>query len=319
MKNETLKQIIIQIKKYGLVDVFKTTDNFKNWISTLDSKQINSFLSLNIEPKEVENFRSILIDRSLLSCQDYSRRVETIAKLKNGDGCWYLFDRICNPKFLKSKNFYKDIEMISKAETARYCLNALEEDVFINSPYHDEDLKLIVEAKDFATAKALAEVAKNINSIKSSYHQEDMLLISKADNELISSEYLKIGLKYLAINESSLKDKYHLQNMQILAEHTIASEELFCIMIDNEIIKGKNYRKEVEILKNVKSRMNARALYYYIANPHKKFVIDTRHFKDDPVLYRMLTNSPDISNEGLISGSNDPEYLNNLTKISNID
>ena len=104
MKNETLKQIIIQIKKYGLVDVFKTTDNFKNWISTLDSKQINSFLSLNIEPKEVENFRSILIDRSLLSCQDYSRRVETIAKLKNGDGCWYLFDRICNPKFLKSKN-----------------------------------------------------------------------------------------------------------------------------------------------------------------------------------------------------------------------
>ena len=48
MKNETLKQIIIQIKKYGLVDVFKTTDNFKNWISTLDSKQINSFLSLNI-------------------------------------------------------------------------------------------------------------------------------------------------------------------------------------------------------------------------------------------------------------------------------
>ena len=319
MKNETLKQIIIQIKKYGLVDVFKTTDNFKNWISTLDSKQINSFLSLNIEPKEVENFRSILIDRSLLSCQDYSRRVETIAKLKNGDGCWYLFDRICNPKFLKSKNFYKDIEMISKAETARYCLNALEEDVFINSPYHDEDLKLIVEAKDFATAKALAEVAKNINSIKSSYHQEDMLLISKADNELISSEYLKIGLKYLAINESSLKDKYHLQNMQILAEHTIASEELFCIMIDNEIIKGKNYRKEVEILKNVKSRMNARALYYYIANPHKKFVIDNRNFKDDPVLYRMLTNSPDISNEGLISGSNDPEYLNNLTKISNMD
>ena len=75
MKNETLKQIIIQIKKYGLVDVFKTIDNFKNWISTLDSKQINSFLSLNIEPKEVENFKSILINRNLLSCQDYSKKV----------------------------------------------------------------------------------------------------------------------------------------------------------------------------------------------------------------------------------------------------
>ena len=114
MKNETLKQIIIQIKKYGLVDVFKTIDNFKNWISTLDSKQINSFLSLNIEPKEVENFKSILINRNLLSCQDYSKRVEAIAKLKNGDECWYLFDKICNPKFLESKNFYEDIAMISK-------------------------------------------------------------------------------------------------------------------------------------------------------------------------------------------------------------
>lgn len=98
-----------------------------------------------------------------------------------------------------------------------------------------------------------------------------MLLISKADNELISSKCLEIVLEHLATNEDSLKDKYHLENMHILAEHTSANEELFYIMTDNKFIKGKNYRKEVEALKNAKSRTYAKALYYYIVNPIEKF------------------------------------------------
>ena len=84
MDNKTLKQIISQIKKYGLVDVFKTTDNFENWISSLNTKQIDNFLNLNIEPKEVANFKSILINNDLLNCQDYSKKVDAISKLKNG-------------------------------------------------------------------------------------------------------------------------------------------------------------------------------------------------------------------------------------------
>ena len=75
MDNKTLKQIISQIKKYGLVDVFKTTDIFENWISSLNTKQIDNFLNLNIEPKEVANFKSILINNDLLNCQDYSKKV----------------------------------------------------------------------------------------------------------------------------------------------------------------------------------------------------------------------------------------------------
>ena len=320
MNNETLKQIISQIKKYGLVNVFKTIGNFENWMSSINSKQIDNFLSLNIEPKEVENFRNILIDRNLLSCQDYSKKVEAISKLKNGDGCWHLFHRICNPKFLESRNFYKDIEMISKAETARYCLNALEENLFIDSPYHTEDLKLIVEAKDSYTAEALVGVAQNIFSINSPYHQEDMLLISKADNEHISSKCSEIGLEYLATNEESLNDKYHLENMHILAEHTNANKELFEIMTCKRIIQGKDYRKEVEILKNAKSRMNARALYYYIVNPREKFFHDAEYISSLPnELYDLLGKSPRIFDHNLMAGSNDLEYLNNLIKISNMD
>ena len=322
MNNEILKQIISQIKKYGLVNVFKTIGNFENWMSSINSKQIDNFLSLNIEPKEVENFRNILIDRNLLSCQDYSKKVEAISKLKNGDGCWHLFHRICNPKFLESRNFYKDIEMISKAETARYCLKAIQEDLFIDSPYHTEDLKLIVEAKDSYTAEALVDVAQSIFSINSPYHQKDMLLISKADNEHISSKCSEIGLEYLATNEESLNDKYHLENMQILAERITpnVNEELFEIMTYKRIIQGKDYRKEVEILKNAKNRMNARALYYYIVNPREKFFHDAEYISSlSKELYDLLGKSSRIFDHNLIAGSNDPEYLNNLIKISNMD
>lgn len=315
MNNETLKQIISQIKKYGLVNVFKTIGNFENWMSSINSKQIDNFLSLNIEPKEVENFRNILIDRNLLSCQDYSKKVEAISKLKNGDGCWHLFWRICSKKFLENKDFYKDIEMISKADTTRYCLKAIQEDLFIDSPYHNEDLNLIVEAKDSYIADALVGVAQNIFSINSPYHQKDMLLISKANHSVDN-------LVYLATNENSLKDKYHLENMQILAECITpnVNEELFEIMTYKRIIQGKDYRKEVEILKNAKNRMNARALYYYIVNPREKFFHDAEYISSLPKeLYDLLGKSSRIFDHNLIVGNNDPEYLNNLIKISNMD
>lgn len=190
MNNETLKQIISQIKKYDLVDEFKTANSFEYWISSINSKQIDNFINLNIDYQEVKNFKGILIDRNLLDCQDYQKRIEAITKLKNGDGCWHLFWRICSKKFLENKDFYKDIEMISKADTTRYCLKAIQEDLFIDSPYHNEDLNLIVEAKDSYIADALVGVAQNIFSINSPYHQKDMLLISKANHSVDNLVYL---------------------------------------------------------------------------------------------------------------------------------
>lgn len=315
MNNETLKQIISQIKKYELVDEFKTANSFEYWISSINSKQIDNFINLNIDFQEVKNFKSILIDRNLLDCQDYQKRIEAITKLKNGDGCYHLFWKICSKKFLESKDFYKDIEMISKADTTRYCLKAIQGDLFIDSSYHDEDLKLIVEAKDSYIADALVDVAQNIFSINSPYHQKDMLLISKANHSVDN-------LVYLATNENSLKDKYHLENMQILAECITpnVNEELFEIMTYKRIIQGKDYRKKVEILKNAKNRMNARALYYYIVNPREKFFHDAEYISSLPKeLYDLLGKSSRIFDHNLIAGSNDPEYLNNLIKISNMD
>ena len=325
MKNETLKQIIEQIKKYELTETFSDVEEFKKWASKLNSTQVNNFLSLDIDLEEIRELRHLLINCDLLSCQDYKKKVAAISTLKNGDGCWHLFDAICKPNFLKSKNFYKDIEMLSKADTARYGLWILGEDTFINSPYHDEDLKLLVETHntreedplDFVVSDAIATVACNIDSIKSPHHRADMKLIATAGSDCLqmSHSYSEYSLNNLAVNKVSLADKYHLENMQILATNPIASEFLYIIMTDHNFVKGKNYRKEVEALANAKSKATARALYYYIVNPKRKYLSDMDFLRD----CKYDIEDAHISDRNSVAGSNDPNYLKNLIKINEID
>ena len=325
MKNETLKQIIEQIKKYELTETFSDVEEFKKWASKLNSTQVNNFLSLDIDLEEIRELRHLLINCDLLSCQDYKKKVAAISTLKNGDGCWHLFDAICKPNFLKSKNFYKDIEMLSKADTARYGLWILGEDTFINSPYHDEDLKLLVETHntreedplDFVVSDAIATVACNIDSIKSPHHRADMKLIATAGSACLQMghSYPEYSLNNLAVNKVSLADKYHLENMQILATNPIASEFLYIIMTDPNFVKGKNYRKEVEALANAKSKATARALYYYIVNPKRKYLSDMDFLRD----CKYDIEDAHISDRNSVAGSNDPNYLKNLIKINEID
>ena len=325
MKNETVKQIIEQIKKYELTETFSDVEEFKKWASKLNSTQVNNFLSLDINLEEIRELRHLLINCDLLSCQDYKKKVAAISTLKNGDGCWHLFDAICKPNFLKSKNFYKDIEMLSKADTARYGLWILGEDTFINSPYHDEDLKLLVETHDtreedpldFVISDAIATVAGNIDSIKSPHHRADMKLIATAGSDCLQMghSYPEHSLNNLAVNKVSLADKYHLENMQILATNPIASEFLYIIMTDPNFVKGKNYRKEVEALANAKSKATARALYYYIVNPKRKYLSDMDFLRD----CKYDIEAAHISDRNSVAGSNDPNYLKNLIKINEID
>ena len=325
MKNETLKQIIEQIKKYELTETFSDVEEFKKWASKLNGTQINNFLSLDIDLEEIRELRHLLINEDLLSCQDYKKKVAAISTLKNGDGCWHLFDAICRPNFLKSKHFYKDIEMLSKAETARYGLWILGEDTFINSPYHDEDLKLLVETHDtreeepldFVVSDAIATVAGNIDSIKSPHHRADMKLIATVGSDCLqmSHSYPEQSLNNLAIDKVSLSDKYHSENMQILATNPIASEFLYIIMTDPNFVKGKNYRKEVEALANAKSKATARALFYYIVNPDGKYLSDMDFLRD----CKYDIEAAHISDRDSVAGCNDPDYLKNLIKINKID
>ena len=54
MKCDILKQIIGQIKKYKLTELFQNIEQFKNWTSKLDSTQISNFLSLDVDLEEMK-------------------------------------------------------------------------------------------------------------------------------------------------------------------------------------------------------------------------------------------------------------------------
>ena len=325
MNNETLKQIIEQIKKYELTESFSDADEFKKWVSKLNTVQINNFLSLDIELEKIKRLRDLLIDENLLSCKDYKQKVEAISTLKNGEGCWHLFGAIVSPNFLNSKNFYKDIEMLSKADTARYGLWIIDKDAFINSLYHDEDLKLLVETHDidkenpldYVVSDAIATVAGNIDSIKSPHHRADMKLIATSGSDALqmSGSYPESSINNLAINRVSLRDKYHLENMQILAKNPIASEFLYEIMTYVQFTGGKYYRKEVEALVNAKSRATARALYYYIVNPPRQYIYDLNYYDD----YNYDIKDAFINTSNNVAGREDPDYLKNLIEINKID
>lgn len=277
MTKESLKKLLEQIKKYSLEKSFTNVEDFKQWLSSLNEKQVYNFNFLDVDLNEIKFDKSLLIDNNLLECDDYQHRVNLMIKLKNGEGCWHLYDRLCSPNFLHSKNYYKDMAIISKAPNIRYALWVINESAFINSPYHDEDLKAIVEAKDknleeedkkadARIAEALANVAMSEDSIKSKYHREHVKMISEANSECLQSDnsFPQSGMNLLALNPESLNDENHLENMRILSEKPLSGMHLFNIMTEPTKIKGKYYKQEIEALRHAKSFRKACAMHKYM-------------------------------------------------------
>ncbi len=313
-------QILNQVYIYDLYHVFNNGIQYDEWVANLNSLQLNNFLGLDINKDEVKNIKKLLINYDLLNCEDYKERVAAISKLKNIDGCYDLLDVICKPNFLNSKNFYKDLEMLSKADTARYGLRVLGEDSFINSPYHDEDLKLIVETHDtntdepldYIVSDALATVAANEDSINSPYHQADMKLISTVGGDHLqpSHSYPEECINILATNKVSLKDKYHLENMKILARKRKENRFLYQIMTNLKIVNGPYYRHEIKALINAQSETTAKALYHYILDAIKDYYYDNREgYEKDTCIYS------DSCAPRII----DSEYLMMLKRINEIN
>ena len=333
MKSAELKKLISQIRKYNLEKAFDTPKDFDKWLNNLSAKQIKNFNNLMVESSEIQFPTPFLIDEDLLNCDDYNNRIIAMSKLKNADGWYHLFDRLCSPNFLNSENYYEDMEMISKAPSAQHPLWIVNEDAFINSPYHKEDLKLIVEAKDtpkedvneldWLVEEALTVVAGNVDSINSPYHQKDMQLIAHAGSECLqmSSSYPEGSLNNLATNSVSLKDKYHLENMQLLAQNPTAGEYLYELMTNPEIIKGKYYRNEVNALANAKSLLTAMAMYFYVLNPDE---FESRRMLRDyhSQLWDLgldFKDTMEIRRKNSIKGSNNPNYLQYLALLNQID
>lgn len=325
MNREELKKLIEQIKKYNLTNAFDNTEEFDEWLLKLNEKRIRNFNNLSVEPSSIFFPRKLLINENLLNCEDYNNRVEAMLKLTNLKDCLHNFKNLCDLNFLNSKNYYQDIETMSKADSARYALWIINDVNFIKSKYHNEDLKLIssikIDSKEEGSinryvAEELALVAKNKDSIKSPYHQEDMKTIANYKNNSTTNLY---DLSCLATNKVSLKDKYHLDNMQMLTIKPITSKYLYGLMTNPDVVNGKNYSEEVKALFNAKSKTTALAIYQYILNP--KYDLGS-FFSDE--LYDCNLDHKDISilcrmQEENTKGNLNPKYLEYLNLLNQVD
>ena len=148
MKTQELKSIISQIKKYNLTNAFSSPEKLDEWLGNLNNRQIQNLITLDIKPEELTVPRSTIINENILNCEDYKQRLQALCKVQNCGGFYHLFDRFCSIYFLKNPSFYEYVELISKAKTSKYALWVIGEESFNKSKYRDEDLKMILGAKD---------------------------------------------------------------------------------------------------------------------------------------------------------------------------
>lgn len=329
MNNQTLKKLINQLRKYQITTIFNTPEELEEWLKTIKNKHITNIINLNIDPEEIKFPKELLINENLLNCDDYTKRINAMATLKNVDGHWHLFERLCSPNFLNSSHYYQDIALISKTSNANYPLWIINDDNFINSPYHIEDLKLIIESlnKGDLITESLVQVASNSASINSQHHQTDMQIIFNCPSDCLqpTSVSPRNGLNNLATNQNSLQDPYHQENMNLLLQCPITSEFLYPLMTNPVIINGNHYRDEINAIYEAKSQVTAMAMYYYIVNPQdsNSFDINSINFYDldfndesHVALYHCYHYLGRKNNQ---SSKSNPQYLKYLRLLNDID
>lgn len=277
-KNEieqlTFKDIIMQLEKYNILDKFSSKEELEKWLLGLNQLEIHNLLDLNVDPKAIKFDSQLLIDRNLLNTLDYNKRVAAIAGINNAEGWYHLFDRMLRLEFLKSDNFYQDIETLKRAKCAQTPLWIIGESTFIYSPYHDEDFELLVsytdqceDSLDFVVWDAIATVAKNHDSIYSGHHRQDLKTIVKYGAKALqmSNTYPERSIHYLATNPVSLKDNYHLENMEILAQNQEIGNFLYAVMTNPNAIKKNNYRTIIREMVENKNNISYVFLVCYYA------------------------------------------------------
>jgi len=333
MNDHKVTLINNQLHKYQITSYFANDEELKNWINNLTPIELNNLIKLNISKEEITFPKEILINKNLLTCSDYHKRIRAMSKLKNCSTCWHLFGKLCNPDFLNSNHYYQDLAIISTAQSAEYALSIIDNPDFINSKYHTEDLILIIESqnpeldKDILITESLCKIASDKNSINSVYHRQDMNLIFKSEGyELqLYGAYHQNGINNLATNPVSLQDPYHLDNMEILSHHQLYSDFLYYLMTNESVVKGKYYREEINALVEAKSLITAIVLYTYITNPQDNSYLDLSEFNFyDYDLSNESHQAIDFCYRYLGRKNNQPgnlnsDYLNNLKLLNELD
>lgn len=294
------QDIVDKIIIYDLLGEFSSTKEMLEWISKLNKLQIKNILSLNIDRKKIKFDTKLLIDENLLNTEDYLNRVNAIVSIDNAEGYEHLFENLVKPEFLKSEKFYKDIETLKRADCSKNPLLIIGKTDFINSPYHDEDFELLVTAKDNSEKKrdlivqeVIAKIAECDDSIISEYHEEDLKTVVKYGSKVLQTtlSYPKYGINFLATNPVSLKSKYHLEDMKILAENQEIGNFLYAVMTNPKTVESDNYRKIVkEMVDNKGNKEYVFFICYYAIGEEKTkcaqklnnfYVFNLSHYRED--------------------------------------
>ena len=87
----------------------------------------------------------------------------------------------------------------------------------------------------------------------------------------LTHSFPESGINILATNPVSLKSKYHLEDMKILAENQEIGNFLYSVMTDSRVVKRKNYRKIVKEM--VDNKINNSFITFRAADTVKESVV----------------------------------------------
>ena len=256
------------LAKYKIASTFNNPKEISDWIDSLNKKEISNLLSLDINENDIPFPPYVLINKNLLNTNDYNEKVKAIAKLKNAEGWYHLYEYMLTDEFLNSPSFYEDLELASKAPSAQHPLWILGDPIFIHSPYHKRDLERIVYVKDnnprndydlrFVVSECLTEAARSIDSIKSPYHEHDMDMMEKAGSTNLQTfhSYPEGTISHLAVNKVSLSRKDHIHQMELLLENPEIDEQLYAVLTDKNFSESKNYYRVIDEMINNKNNFD---------------------------------------------------------------
>lgn len=274
MTKQELEQILKQLEKYDLVKEFGTKECLDAWLKALNKKQISNFINLNINPNEVVIIGEAIINDCILKSDEYIEIVKLLIELKKKSS-YINF----NYSWAYNKRLYEDLKSLLRLnitekneEFIMVIMSLLGEPAFINSMYHKEDLETIINAF-------------NANNSALDY------------------------LINLAANSNSLKDPYHLANMQIISEDPVAIDYLYTLMTTEYTIKSKYYQSEIAALYASPSEIHAASLYSFMYN-------DARNFRRD--LISEKTRNLISDRWANVCGQMIPDYLEKLNFINRL-
>lgn len=274
MTKQELEQILKQLEKYDLVKEFGTKECLDAWLKALNKKQISNFINLNINPNEVVIIGEAIINDCILKSDEYIEIVKLLIELKKKSS-YINF----NYSWAYNKRLYEDLKSLLRLnitekneEFIMVIMSLLGEPSFINSIHHQEDLEMIINAF-------------NANNLTLEY------------------------LTDLAVNSNSLKDPYHLANMQIISEDPVAIDYLYTLMTTEYTIKSKYYQSEIAALYASPSEIHAASLYSFMYN-------DARNFRRD--LISEKTRNLISDRWANVCGQMIPDYLEKLNFINRL-